>query len=62
MVCAAVVQKKGYTVAAYRSASQNSLEFDRFTSNFDKKPNDANSSNPDFVIILWDFNFKSKSL
>lgn len=55
-------RKKGYTVAAYRSASQNSLEFDHFTSNFDKKPNDTNSSNPDFIIILWDFNFKSKSL
>ena len=53
--------KKGYIAVLYRSPSQDSLEFDNFILNFEKTLSDINSFNPDFSIILGDFNAKSKN-
>ena len=53
--------KKGYIAVLYRSPSQDSLEFDNFILNFEKMLSDITSFNPDFSIILGDFNAKSKN-
>ena len=50
--------KKGHVAVLYRSPSQNSLEFDNFTLNFEMMLGDINSSNPHFCIILGDFNVR----
>ena len=51
--------KKGYIPVLYRSPSQNGLEFDTFISNFENMLGDIHSFNPDFSIILGDFNVRS---
>ena len=51
--------KKGYIAVLCRSSSHNRLEFDTFISNFEKILNDIHSFNPDFSIILGDFNGRS---
>ena len=45
----------------YRSPSQGSPEFDNFLSGFENMLNAISSFNPDFPIILGDFNARSKS-
>ena len=45
----------------YRSPSQDSLVFDNFILNFEKMLSCINFFNPDFSIILGDFNAKSKN-
>ena len=51
--------KKGYIAVLYRYLSQNRLEFDTFISNFEKMLGDIHPFNPDFSIILGDFNARS---
>ena len=53
--------KKGYVVTLYRSPSQTSDEFDSFISNLEKLLINITSFDPHFVILLDDFNAKSKS-
>ena len=52
---------KGYVAVLYRSASQNSLEFDNFILNFEMMLSDINSSDPHFSIILGDFNARTNN-
>ena len=48
---------KKVTLQSYiRPPSQNQVEFDTFISNFEKMLGDIHSFNPDFFIILGDFN------
>ena len=56
-----IIIKKGYITVLYRSPSQNSLEFDNFILDFEKMLSDINSCNPDFSIILGDFNVRSNN-
>ena len=56
-----LIIKKGYIAVLYRSPSQNSLEFDNFILDFEKMLSDINSCNPDFSIILGDFNVRSNN-
>ena len=53
--------KKGYVDTLYRSPSQTSDEFDTFISNLEKLLIYITSFDPHFVILLGDFNAKSKS-
>ena len=56
-----IINKKGYVVTLYRSPSQTSDEFDSFIRNLEKLLINITSFNPHFVILLGDFNVKSKS-
>ena len=53
--------KKGYITVLYRSSSQSSSEFDNILSGFENMLNVISSFKPDFLIILGDFNARSKS-
>ena len=53
--------KKSYVIALYRSPSQTSDESDSFISNLEKRLININTCGPHFVILLGDFNAKSKS-
>ena len=53
--------KKGYVIALYRYPSQTSDKFHSFISNLEKLLINMNSLDPHFVILLCDFNAKSKS-
>ena len=48
--------KKGYIAVLNRSPSQNRLEFDTFIPNFEKMLRGIHSFNPNFSIIVGDFN------
>ena len=56
-----ISNKKGYVIILYRSPIQTSDEFDSFISNLEKLLININSFDPHFVILLGDFNTKSKS-
>ena len=56
-----VNNKKGYTAVLYRSPSQTNTVFNDFLSNFEKLLQELSALNPDFSIILGDFNARSKS-
>ena len=56
-----ISNKKGYVITLYRSPSQTSDEFQSFISNFEKHFINTTSCDPHFVILLGDFNAKSKS-
>ena len=54
--------KKGYVITLYRSPSQTSNAFQSFISNLEKLAKwGSKSFDPHFVILLGDFNVKSKS-
>ena len=56
-----VNNKTGYFAVLYRSPSQISLEFDDFILYFEMMLSDIDSSNPQFSLILSDFNARSLS-
>ena len=60
IVCEVSIQNsKGYIVVIYRSASQNTIEFESFLSNCEKLLNYITSNNGLFNIIVGDFNARS---
>ena len=62
MLCGVTVNdKKGYIAVLYRSPSQTNTVFNDFLSNFEKLLEEISDLNPDFSIILEDFNARSKS-
>ena len=58
---ATISNSKGYVITFYRSSSQTSDEFQSFVSNLEKLLINLSSFDPHFVILLGDFNAKSKS-
>ena len=56
-----ISNKKGYVITLYRPPSQTSDEFQSFISNLEKILININSFYPHFVILLGEFNAKSKS-
>ena len=56
-----ISNRKVYVITLYRSPSQTSDEFQSFISNLEKLLININSFDPHFVILLGDFNAKSKS-
>ena len=57
-----ICNKKGYVITLYRSPSQTSDAFQSFVSNLEKLAKwGSKSFDPHFVILLGDFNVKSKS-
>ena len=56
-----VNNKKGYIAVLYRSLSQTNTVFNDFLSNFEKLLLELSALNPDFSIILGNFNARSKS-
>ena len=56
-----ISNKNGYVITLYRSPSQTFDEFQSFISNLEKILININSFNPHFVILLGEFNTKSKS-
>ena len=56
-----ISNKKGHVITLYRSPSQTPDEFDSFISNLEKLLISITSFHSDFVILLGDFNAKSKS-
>ena len=62
LLCEVTVNnKKGYIAVLYRSPSQTNTVFNDFLSNFEKLLQELSALNPDFSIILGDFNAWSKS-
>ena len=62
LLCEVTVNnKKGYIAVLYRSPSQTNTVFNDFLSNFEKLLQELSALNPDFSIILGDFNARSKS-
>ena len=53
-----IKNKRGYVVSLYRSLSQMSDEFDLFITNLEKIVVDISRSNPDFVLLIGNFNAK----
>ena len=53
--------RKGYVITLYWSPSQTSDEFQSFINNLERLLININSFDPHFVILLGDFNAKSKS-
>ena len=56
-----ISNRKGYVITLYRSPGQTSDEFQSFIRNLEKLLININSFDPHFVILLGDFNAKSKS-
>ena len=56
-----ISNRKGYIITLYRSPSQTSDEFQYFSSDLEKLLININSFDLHFVILLGDFNAKSKS-
>ena len=54
--------KKGYLVSLYRSLNQNPDEFELFLANLENLLADITNRNPHFMLLLDDFNAKSKTL
>ena len=62
LLCEVTVNnKKGYIAVLYRSPSQTNTVFNDFLSNFEKLLQELSALNPDFQIILGNFNARSKS-
>ena len=53
--------KKGHVVSLYRSPNQNFDEFELFLTNLGNLIADITSRNPQFMLLLGDFNAKSKT-
>ena len=53
--------KKGYLVSLYRSPNQNPEEFELFLTNLEDLLADITNRNPHFMLLLGDFNAKSKT-
>ena len=51
----------GFIIVSYRSSSQTTTQFDDFLSNFEKLFDDVQILQPDFTVILGNFNAQSKS-
>ena len=56
-----ISNKRGYVISLYRSPSQTSDEFVSFVSNLEKLLINVTSRDTHFLILLSDFNAKSKS-
>ena len=56
-----ISNKKSYVITIHRSFSQTSDEFESFISNLEKLLINITSFDPHFVILLGNFNAKSKS-
>ena len=56
-----ISNKKGYIITLYRSPSQTSDEVDSFISNLENILISITSFDPHFVMLLGEFNSKSKS-
>ena len=56
-----ISNKKGYIITLYRSPSQASDEVDSFISNLENILINITSFDPHFVMLLGEFNSKSKS-
>ena len=54
-------KKKGYLVSLYRSPNQNLNEFELFLTNLENLLADITSRNAHFLLLLGDFNAKSKT-
>ena len=54
-------KKKGYLVSLYRSPNQNLNEFELFLKNLENLLADITSRNAHFLLLLGDFNAKSKT-
>ena len=54
-------RKKGYLVSLYGSPNQNLEEFELFLTNLENLLADISSRNPHFLLLLGDFNAKSKT-
>ena len=62
LLCEVTVNnKKGYIAVLYRSPSQTNTVFNDFISSFEKLLQELSALNPDFSIVLGDFNARSKS-
>ena len=62
LLCEVTVNnKKGYIAVLYRSPSQTNTVFNDFLWNFEKLLQELSALNPDFSLILGDFNARSKS-
>ena len=53
--------KRVYVVSLYRSPSQTSDEFDSFITNLEKIVVEISRSNPNFLLVISDFNAKSSN-
>ena len=53
--------KKGYLISLYRSPNQNPDEFELFLTNLENILADITNRNPHFMLLLGDFNAKSKT-
>ena len=56
-----ISNKKGYIIVLYRSPSQTSTEFNNFQHNLEKILSDVKQLGSTFLIVLGDFNAKSKT-
>ena len=62
ILCTLTVQNKvGYVAVIYRSPSQSVNEFDDFLLNFEKLLNQISQLKSSFLVILGDFNARSRS-
>ena len=63
LLCRISIQNQtGYTVVAYRSPNQNNNEFNEFLTNFERLLNHVKQLKSSFLVILGDFNARSKYL
>ena len=56
-----IQNKVGHIIVIYRSPSQSATEFDGFLVNFEKLLNHVRQLKSTFLLILGDFNARSKS-
>ena len=62
LLCTISVQKQtSYLVVTYRSLNQYKNEFNEFLSNLERLLNNVKQLEPYFLVILGDFNARSKS-
>ena len=62
LLCRISIQNQtGYLVVTYRSPNQNNNEFNEFLTNFERLLNHVKQLKSSFLVILGDFNARSKS-
>ena len=62
MLCRISIQNQtGYLLVTYRSPNQNNDEFNEFLTNFERLLNHVKQLKSSFLVILGDFNARSKS-